>query len=82
MPIGWLRQVEQRLQQPMNGGIGEQVLAAHDMGDAIRGIINGRRKSTTSPKAIGSANCCPAAKSVHMSGPASFMAFCMSRRQL
>jgi hypothetical protein len=39
MMIDRLRQAEQRLQQPMNAGRPEQILPAHDVGDALQGVV-------------------------------------------
>jgi hypothetical protein len=38
------RQAEQRLEQAVDVGGGEQVAAAHHVGDALRGIVDGDRE--------------------------------------
>ena len=38
--IGGRRQIEQRLEQPVDVGAGEEVAAAHDVGDALRGVVD------------------------------------------
>ena len=35
------RQAEQRLEQAVDVGGGEEVAAAHDVGDALRGVVDG-----------------------------------------
>ncbi len=40
MVIGGLRQVQQVLQQPVDGGCVEEIHAAHHMGDALQRIVN------------------------------------------
>ena len=41
MMISGRRQVEQRLEQAVDVGRGEQVAAAHDVGHALGGIVDG-----------------------------------------
>ena len=38
------RQVEQRLQQPMDRGRGEKVAPAHDVGDALQRVVDRHRE--------------------------------------
>ena len=38
------RQAEQRLQQAMDGGRGEQIAAAHDVGDALKRVVDRHRQ--------------------------------------
>ena len=40
MVIGRLRQVQQMLKQPVNGGCVNQIHPAHHMGDALQRIIH------------------------------------------
>ena len=40
MVIGRLRQTEQHLQQSVDAGRPEQILPAHDIGDALQGVID------------------------------------------
>ena len=40
VPVNWRREAEQFLQQPVDCGIGKQVLAPHNMTDAIDRIID------------------------------------------
>ena len=44
VPVGRLRQAEQRLQQPMHAGRPEQVLAAHHLGHALQGVVDHHRE--------------------------------------
>ena len=44
VPVGGLRQAEQRLQQPMHAGRPEQVLAAHHLRHALQGVVDHHRE--------------------------------------
>src|ERR1700722_5558494 len=44
MPIGRLRQSEQLLQQPMQAGRPEQILAPHHLGHALQGVVDDHRE--------------------------------------
>ena len=44
VPVGRLRQAEQRLQQPMDAGRPEQVLAPHHLGHALQGVVDHHRE--------------------------------------
>ena len=44
MPVAGLRQAEQALQQPVDAGRPEQVLAAHHVGHALQGVVDHDRE--------------------------------------
>ncbi len=44
VPVGRLRQAEQRLQQPVDAGRPEQVLAAHHLRHALQGVVDHHRE--------------------------------------
>ena len=39
VPINRLRQIQQLLQQPVDGGINKQILSAHDITNALCGVV-------------------------------------------
>jgi hypothetical protein len=44
VPVGRLSQSEQLLQQPMQAGRPEQILAPHHLGHALQGVVDGHRE--------------------------------------